>query len=45
MVTDMRKINAERRKRLKQRNWALAAALVLFVALVFIISIVKMGGA
>lgn len=39
------RIEMERMKRLKQRNWALAGALVLFVVLVFIISIVKMGGA
>ncbi|WP_374309516.1 hypothetical protein [Dongia sp.] len=39
------RIEMERLKRLKQRNWALAGALVLFVVLVFIISIVKMGGA
>ena len=39
------RIEMERLKRLKQRNWALAGALVLFVVLVFIISVVKMGGA
>lgn len=38
-------LEAERVKRLKQRNWALAGALILFVVLVFVISIVKMGGA
>lgn len=38
-------IKAERAKRLKQRNWALAGALLLFVVLVFVISVVKMGGA
>ncbi len=37
--------DVERQKRLRQRNWALAAALVLFVVLVYVISIVKMGGA
>ena len=37
-------IEMERMKRLKQRNWALAGALVLFVALVFVVTIVKMGG-
>ncbi|WP_303982494.1 hypothetical protein [Dongia mobilis] len=36
---------AEKQKRLQQRNWALAGALVLFVVLVFVISLVKMGGA
>jgi hypothetical protein len=40
-----KEIEAERAKRLKQRNWALAGALLLFVVLVFIISVVKMGGA
>ncbi|MFN3461213.1 MAG: hypothetical protein ACK4ZN_09415 [Oceanibaculum sp.] len=39
-----RDIEAERARRLRQRNWALAGALVLFVALVYIVSIVKMGG-
>lgn len=39
-----RDIEVERAKRLRQRNWALAGALVLFVVLVFIVSIVKMGG-
>lgn len=38
-------IEAEKKKRLRQRNWALAGALVLFVVLVYIVSIVKMGGA
>lgn len=38
-------IEAERARRRRQRNWALAGALVLFVVLVYIISIVKMGGA
>lgn len=39
------RIEMERLKRLKQRNWALAGALILFAVLVFIVSIVKMGGA
>ena len=34
----------ERRKRLRQRNWALLAALVAFVALVYVVTIVKMKG-
>jgi hypothetical protein len=38
-------IDAEKQKRLKQRNLALAGALFLFVVLVFVVSIVKMGGA
>ncbi len=36
-------IELERQKRLKQRNWALAGALIFFVVIVFIVSIVKMG--
>jgi hypothetical protein len=36
---------AEKRKRLRQRNWALAIALVAFVALVYVITIVKLQGA
>jgi hypothetical protein len=44
-VKQQSEIKAERAKRLRQRNWALAAALVLFVALVYVVSIVKMGGA
>jgi hypothetical protein len=38
-------LQAEKQKRLKQRNLALAGALILFVVLVFVISLVKMGGA
>jgi uncharacterized Tic20 family protein len=34
----------ERQKRLRQRNWAMLAALLGFVALVFVITIVKMKG-
>jgi hypothetical protein len=34
----------EKRKRLKQRNWALLLALVAFVALVYVVTIVKMKG-
>jgi hypothetical protein len=34
----------ERQKRLRQRNWALLAALLGFVALVYVITIVKMKG-
>ena len=34
----------EKRKRLKQRNWALLAALVAFVVLVYVVTIVKMKG-
>jgi len=35
----------EKRKRLRQRNWALLAALMAFVVLVYVITIVKMKGA
>jgi predicted nucleic acid-binding Zn ribbon protein len=35
----------ERRKRLRQRNWALLAALIGFVVLVYVITIVKLKGA
>ena len=34
----------ERRKRLRQRNWALLAVLVGFVVLVYVVTIVKMKG-
>jgi len=34
----------EKKKRLRQRNWALLAALVAFVALVYVVTIVKMKG-
>jgi len=34
----------ERQKRLRQRNWALLAALVAFVALVYVVTIVKLKG-
>jgi len=44
-MTSPNDIEAEKKKRLRQRNWALAGALVLFVVLVYIVSIVKMGGA
>ena len=35
----------EKRKRLRQRNWALLVALIGFVVLVYVITIVKMKGA
>ena len=34
----------EKQKRLRQRNWALLAALVGFVVLVYVVTIVKMKG-
>ena len=35
----------EKQKRLRQRNWAVAIALVAFVAIVYAITIVKLQGA
>ncbi len=35
---------SEKQKRLRQRNWALLAALVGFVVLVYVVTIVKMQG-
>jgi predicted nucleic acid-binding Zn ribbon protein len=34
----------EKKKRLRQRNWALLAVLVGFVVLVYVVTIVKMKG-
>jgi hypothetical protein len=34
----------EKQKRLRQRNWALLAALVAFIVLVYVVTIVKMKG-
>jgi hypothetical protein len=34
----------EKQKRLRQRNWAVLAALVAFVVLVYAVTIVKMKG-
>jgi hypothetical protein len=34
---------SEKQKRLRQRNWAVCAALVAFIALVYAVTIVKMG--
>jgi hypothetical protein len=34
----------EKQKRLRQRNWALLAALVAFVVLVYAVTIVKLKG-
>ena len=42
--TDRRPLEAERAKRLHQRNWAVFAVLIGFVVLVYVISIVKMKG-
>jgi hypothetical protein len=35
----------EKKKRLRQRNWAVAIALVAFVVIVYAITIVKLQGA
>ncbi|MEX0808322.1 MAG: hypothetical protein WD044_06300 [Dongiaceae bacterium] len=35
---------AERKRRLRMRNLALAAALLAFVVIVYLVSIVRMGG-
>ena len=35
----------EKKKRLRQRNWAVALALVAFIAIVYVITIVKLQGA
>ena len=37
-------LNPEGRRRQKMRNWAIAAALLAFVAIVFLITIVKIKG-
>lgn len=36
--------DAERKRRLRLRNLALAAALLAFVVIVYLVSIVRMGG-
>ncbi len=38
------KLVSEKQKRLRQRNWALLAALAAFVVLVYVVTIVKMKG-
>jgi hypothetical protein len=37
-------VDAERQRRLRHRNWALLGALIGFVALVYIITIVRLTG-
>lgn len=39
-----RPVRDEKQKRLRQRNWALLAALAAFVVLVYVVTIVKMKG-
>jgi ferric-dicitrate binding protein FerR (iron transport regulator) len=41
----MTNLEIERQRRRRQRNWALFAALLGFVVLVYVVTIVKMGGA
>jgi hypothetical protein len=36
-------LTAEEKRKLSQRNWALAAILLAFVVLVFIVTVVKLG--
>ncbi len=36
--------NDERARRLRMRNWALFSVLVAFVLIVYVVSIVRMGG-
>ena len=43
-MVDQRLIAEERARRLRHRNWAVFALLLGFVALVYVISIVKMKG-
>jgi len=37
-------VEAERRRRVKARNWAIFLALAAFVAIVYVVTIVKMKG-
>ena len=37
-------LTPEEKRKLSQRNWALAGMLVAFVVLVFIVTLVKLGG-
>ncbi len=37
-------VEAERKRRVKARNWAIFLALVAFVAIVYVVGIVKMAG-
>ena len=43
-VAEQRDPTAEKRRRLRQRNWALLAALVGFVVLVYVVIVVKLQG-
>jgi hypothetical protein len=37
-------LTPEEKRKLSQRNWAIAAMLLAFVVLVFIVTVVKLGG-
>ncbi len=37
-------VEQERRRRVRARNWAIFAALAAFVAIVYVVGIVKMAG-
>ena len=37
-------LTPEEKKKLNQRNWALAGVLLAFVVLIFVVTIVKLGG-
>ena len=37
-------LSPEEKRKLSQRNWALAGLLIVFVALVFIVTLVQIGG-
>lgn len=37
-------LTPEEKRKLSQRNWALAAMLVAFIVLVFVVTLVKLGG-
>jgi|JI102314A1RNA_FD_contig_31_4190710_length_1224_multi_1_in_0_out_0_3 hypothetical protein len=37
-------LTPEEKRKLSQRNWALAGMLVAFVILVFVVTLVKLGG-
>ncbi|MFN8948918.1 MAG: hypothetical protein ACK5YG_14570 [Alphaproteobacteria bacterium] len=37
-------LTPEEKRKLSQRNWALAGLLIVFVALVFVVTLVQIGG-
>jgi hypothetical protein len=42
--SDQSAVERERKRRLRGRNWAIFAALAAFVAIVYVVTIVKMQG-